>query len=127
MIGVGDRATRRTVDQHRIDRHASIGGERDKAFREIDIAGGERSADFPIGNFGAELAVERAIADRDRIVSHGQPIAGGDATANEDECGERKRPRGKVEPAGFDLGEVEHLLDQRQAPRLGHVRQGRDR
>ena len=31
-----------------------------------------------------------------------------------DKVGEGKRPCRKIKPAGFDLGEIEHLFDQRQ-------------
>ena len=44
-----------------------------------------------------------------------------------DEGGERKWPRLEIEPAGFDLGEIEHFLDERQqrvARRLHRVEVG---
>ena len=54
--------------QGRIDGDAAIGRERDKALRKTDIARGQCSADFAFRHIPVEAAVERLIADPDRIV-----------------------------------------------------------
>ena len=104
----GDRYTfwlRRRLDD---DRHAA-------ALRELDRIAGE---------------VEQHLAEPRRVADHPrrQPLVdiaadfeafGLGARTKElddflDECRKWKRPRREIEAAGFDLGEIEDLLDQRQ-------------
>ena len=80
--------------QGRIDGDAAIGRERDKALREIDIARRQCSADFVLRHIPIEAAIERLIADPDRIVGCSEPVTRGDAFANK-----RKRDQGKKDGA----------------------------
>jgi hypothetical protein len=71
------------IGQARIDRHVAIRRKRHKALREINIARGERGADFVLRDVAVERLRERAIADRHRIVCRRQLIVRGQAAANE--------------------------------------------
>ena len=73
--------------EQRIDGDAAIGGEIKKALRQIDIAGGERGADFALGDALIEGdALERPVAHRDRIVGRGQLLRGIEGAARERQC-----------------------------------------
>ena len=78
--------------QRRIDGDAAIGGKLDKALRQIRIARGKRRADFALGDVSAENAIQRPIADLDRVI-HGEPRARLHAAAND-------RKRGACEQDG---------------------------
>ena len=66
--------------QGRIDGDAAIGRERDKALRKADIARGQCSADFALRHIPVEAAIERLIADLDRIVGCSESVSRGNAS-----------------------------------------------
>ncbi len=79
--------------QGRIDGDAAIGRKRDKALRKVDIARGQCGADFALRHIPIEAAVERLIADPDRIVGCSEPVSRGNAVANKRKRDQRQRGR----------------------------------
>ena len=76
--------------QGRIDGEIAIGGKRDEALRQIEIAGRQRRADVALRNIAIEGAVERPIADFDRIVRRGKLVTRGNAAAHEHRGNQRE-------------------------------------
>ena len=71
--------------------NAAIGRKLDKALRKIDIARRERGADFALRDLAIEDAVERLVADLDRVVRPRQAASGAAMPPRTtDERGERK-------------------------------------
>ena len=87
--------------QGRIDGDAAIRRERDKALRKADIARGQCSADFALRHIPIEAAVERLIADPNRIVGCSETVSRGNAFANK-----RKRDQGKENGADERKGRM---------------------
>ena len=90
------------------DRYAAALGELDRIAGEVEqnLAQPRRVADHPRRQALVDIAADfEALClgarpkQLDRLLDKGR---------------ERERPRREIEPAGFDLGEVENLLDQRQ-------------
>ncbi len=76
--------------QGRIDSEIAIGGKRDEALRQIEIAGRQRRGDVAFRDIAIECAVERPIADFDRIVGRGELVTRGNAAAHEHRRNQRK-------------------------------------
>ena len=74
------------ISEVRIDGHTALGRQIEKALREIEVASGERSVNLTLGDALREDAVERPIADLDRVVGGGKKpgLVDGDGT---DCCG----------------------------------------
>ncbi len=76
--------------QGRIDGDAAIGGKRDKALREIAIARCQRGADLPFRDVTIERAIERPIADLDRVIGRGEAVSRRNAGVDERNRDERE-------------------------------------
>ena len=72
------------VGQRRIDLDAALGRQIEKALREIDVAGRQRSADFMLRNALGKDVIERPVADRHRIVGGCKPLRFVDGIAADD-------------------------------------------
>ena len=86
------------VGQRRIDGDAAIGSKLDKTLRQIVVAGCKRPTDFALRDIPVENAIERPIADLDRII-HGEPRLCLHAAAND-----RKRGTCKQDGAEYRKG-----------------------
>ncbi|HWX83869.1 MAG TPA: hypothetical protein VNZ48_09750 [Xanthobacteraceae bacterium] len=83
------------IGQSRIEGDTAIGRKLDKALRQIIVAGGKRRADFALGDAPVEDAIERPVADLDRIVVAHESGAGVNAATDKREgrCGKENRAR----------------------------------
>ncbi len=76
--------------QGRIDSELAIGGKRDETLRQIEIAGRQRRGDVALRHIAIECAVERPIADFDRIVGSGELVTRRNAAAHEHRRSQRE-------------------------------------
>jgi len=88
------------VGQIRIAYNVTLGRKRDKALSKIDVARGERRADFALRDFAIERARQRTIGDLHRIVGCPDSIMRGDTAANENASGNGAKNAGNKRSRG---------------------------
>ena len=102
-----------------VQRDAPALGELDRVAEQVEqhLAHAGRIADQRVVRAGVDVHVEREALD-DRLLAE----RAGDAL---DQAGQRERGLFQLQPAGLDLGEVEHVVDDAQQ-RLRRIADGRD-